>query len=162
MSRLQEIIDKTKASQAIMLGIVERIDPEQKVYPEWKIKQVLAHLAGWDEATTASLQSFIKGGTPELVAHQGVDVYNANSVSTREELPFEHILREYKLEREKLHKALSQLNDEQLDNTIIYPWGSEGSIYQLIRSMAYHESNHAKEIEEVLDGKRNLEDEGHS
>jgi hypothetical protein len=160
MSRVQEILDKSAESQATMLRIVERIDPEQKVYPEWKIKQVLAHLAGWDEAITASLKSFLRGGTPELVAHQGVDIYNANSVSTRDELPIEHIIREYKLERARLQDALKELKDEQLDSVIIYPWGNEGSIYNLVNAMADHEVNHAKEIEEVLDGKRDF-DAGH-
>jgi hypothetical protein len=161
MSRVEEMIEKSEKSQATMLRIVERIDPEQKVYPEWKIKQVLAHLAGWDEAITASLRSFSRGGTPELVAHQGVDVYNANSVSTREELPMEHIVREYKLERQKLQEALRELTDEQLDAVIIYPWGNEGSIYNLVTAMANHEVNHAKEIEEVLDGKRSFDADHH-
>lgn len=161
MSRIQAIIDQTSESQATMLRIVERIDPEQKVYPEWKIKQVLAHLAGWDEATTASLRSFLRGGTPDLVAHQGVDVYNANSVSTRDELPMEHIIREYKLERQKLHDALRELKEEQLDTVIIYPWGYEGSIERLIRNMAIHEANHAEEIEDVLDGKRAFDEGQH-
>lgn len=160
MSRIQEIIDKSTESQTIMLGIVERIDPEKKVYPEWKIKEVLAHLAGWDEATTASVRSFLDKTRPEVVAHEGVDVYNAKSVSTRGELPLEHIIREYKLERQKLLMALRELKEEDVEALIIYPWGSEGSIYELVYRMAAHEANHAKEIEEVLEGKRPF-DEGH-
>lgn len=161
MSRIQEIIDKSTESQNTMLGIVERIDPEQKVYPEWKIKEVLAHLAGWDEATTASVRSFLDKTSPEVVAHQGVDVYNAQSVSTRQELPLEHIIREYKLERQKLLLALRELKEEDVEALVIYPWGSEGSIFSLVSAMASHEYNHAKEIEEVLGGTRPFDPEHH-
>lgn len=137
-------------SRAVMRKVLERIEKNREIYPTWTIKQMLSHIAGWDEALAASLTSYMKGKPPQTMAYQGVDAYNANSVSTREELDLEHVIREWEFERQKVRGAVEGLTEEQMDDTIVYPWGGEGSIYSLVLSLAYHELNHAKEVQEQL------------
>ena len=127
MTSKAELIAQLEASHQAMLRVLDDIDPGAEVYPGWGIKQVLAHLAGWDEATTMSLTSYIQGGTPDVVALAGDDTFNASSVSNRQQLSLEQTFHDWEKERENLIATLSALPDNQLDGEINFPRGGMGN-----------------------------------
>lgn len=63
------LIESLKAAHEAMETVVARIDPAQEVYASWTIKQVLAHIAGWDEAVNASLKAYLEGDESVIPAY---------------------------------------------------------------------------------------------
>ena len=46
--------------------ILPTIDPTLEIYPGWTIKDMLAHMTGWDDATIAALKAFLASGAPPV------------------------------------------------------------------------------------------------
>ena len=123
-SRLIEQLDQ--ARQALK-DVLTGLDPHTEIYPGWTLEELYAHLAGWDEAVTASLHAHAVGNEPGTPAVRGIDYYNAESVATREPLSLEQTLKECDLAREQLKAAILELPAEKLKEPLVFPWGDIGS-----------------------------------
>ena len=127
---------------------LEGIDVDLEICPNWTVKELLAHLAGWDEATIATLQAHHQGETTPLLALRGIDAYNEQTVSERAELGYEQVVKEWELVREQLVELLQALPPEQLNDRVVSPWGTMLSVEELVSIMIEHEEEHAEVLEE--------------
>jgi hypothetical protein len=121
------------------------------IYEPWRMKEVLDHLTGWDDAVIASIKSFLAGEVPATPASRGIDAYNTDTVSSRETIPYEVTQREWEASRAELLNLLTKMSDEQLHTAFILPWGAHGTIEDLVEIFTEHEETHAKEIHEILE-----------
>jgi hypothetical protein len=151
------MINKTQLMQEFdqarnhMRQLLTDIDTKLEIYPEWTIKELLAHLAGWDDATILALQAHARGEAPPLLAMRGINFYNAQTVGERAGLNLAQIIREWEMVREQLLAILNELPEEQLADMIVSPWGQTLSVAQLVQIMAEHEEEHAVAIQERVD-----------
>ena len=152
MSQKTEIIEKLTRTRQEIKELIADIPPEKEIYPEWGLKELLAHFAGWDDATIAGVRGCLSGQNPIIVAPRGPNDYNARTVSERESLPLGHIIKEWELNRELLLDLVQQIPEDKFDTETIYPWGEEGSLGDLILGMAGHELFHIREISELKPG----------
>lgn len=152
MKDRQQLIQDLKQSRALMQEVVDSIDHDRTIYDPWKIQEVLAHIAGWDEGVIVSLKAHRAGEVFTPAAFHGIDHYNAESVSTRETLTFDHVLREFHAQRAELLDLLETMPDEKFEQKLIYPWGRTGSLSDLIEIFIHHETEHASEIMEIING----------
>lgn len=136
------------ARQALYAAL-ECIEPGQEIYPGWTRKHVLAHLAGWDDAVIAALRAHAGSEEPGVVAVEGIDFYNAQSVSTRQYLTYAQIRAECDLARRGVKELLNDLPAAKFEEALIFPWGPIGTVAQLIATFVHHEREHAAEIREV-------------
>jgi hypothetical protein len=146
-----KLLQKLQRSREAMRQIIERIDPHREIYPQWRIHEMLAHLAGWDEAATTCLTRHLKGSPAQPIATQGIDSYNMHSIRSRAALNRSQIIQEWEFEREKLKGAIRGLSSAQLQDVTVYPWGGRGTLLNLIKGIIAHENEHAREIEQMLD-----------
>jgi len=130
--------------------ILDRVTPQVEIYPSWKLKQVLDHVAGWDDAVIAAILSHSRGDVPAVTAPRGIDYYNAETVTTRESLPLEHSRREYDVTREQLKQAIRDMPSDKFTQPFVSPWGKAGTMAWLVKIFVEHELEHAREIEEIL------------
>jgi hypothetical protein len=130
--------------------ILDRVTPQVEIYPSWKLKQVLDHVAGWDDAVIAAILSHSRGDVPAVTAPRGIDYYNAETVTTRESLPLEHSRREYDVTREQLKQAIRDMPTDKFTQPFVSPWGKAGTMAWLVKIFVEHELEHAREIEEIL------------
>ena len=144
------LIQQLDQARAEMRAVLARVDRTTEIYPEWTIKHVLAHIAGWDDATAASLRAHAAGNEPATPAVRGIDHYNAESVSTRESLSYEHIEREWELARDQFKEAILNLSPEKLAQELLLPWGEVGTVAQAVDIFAEHELEHAEEIQRLF------------
>jgi hypothetical protein len=151
MDEKDRLIEELDKSRKLFQAVVDEVDREALIYPPWTIKHVLAHLTGWDDATTSSLRAHSGGEEPMTPAVQGIDFYNAHSVSTREELDYDHTYREWLTAREDLKDAIRKVPPEKFEEKLIYPWGGLGTVSKLVRIMYEHEAEHAEEIERLIE-----------
>jgi len=130
--------------------ILDRVTPQVEIYPSWKLKQVLDHVAGWDDAVIAAILSHSRGDVPAVTAPRGIDYYNAETVTTRESLPLEHSRREYDATRKQLKQAIRDMPSDKFTQPFVSPWGKAGTMAWLVKIFVEHELEHAREIEEIL------------
>lgn len=121
------------------------------IYAPWRMKEVLDHITGWDDAVIASIRSFLAGEIAATPASRGIDAYNADTVSSREAIPYEVTQREWETSRAELLSLMQQMTDEQLHTSFILPWGAHGTIENLVKIFTEHEETHAREIREIIE-----------
>jgi len=149
MEEKKRLIQRLDAAHAKMKAALAEVDTQMEIYPDWTIKHVLAHIAGWDDATVSSLRAHAGGEEPATPAVRGIDFYNAQSVTTRESLSYEHIVKEWELAREQLKVAINDMPPERLAEPLLFPWGETGTIAQLVAIFASHEEEHTRDIQEL-------------
>ena len=56
MDEKAKLIQQLDEARAKMRAVLEGIDTRVEIYPTWTIKEVLAHIAGWDDVSASSLR----------------------------------------------------------------------------------------------------------
>ena len=109
---------------------------------EWSVKDVLSHVASWDEVMLPDLARIARGETPALasidVEGANYDAANAAIMSQRRDRPLDHVLRELDTDRADIIAAVSRLPDSALAE------GQFGRI--LLQITAAHDLEHAAGI----------------
>jgi len=140
-------LDEARAElQAALAGL----DAQTEIYPSWKLKELLAHLSGWDESTISSLQTHIGGGEPLTPAARGIDFYNAESVASHEALSYEQVVKGCESARDRLKAVILDMPPGKFEQPLVFAWGPTGSVSKLIAVFSHHERAHAKEIKRLL------------
>jgi hypothetical protein len=150
MSHKEDYIARYENARAEMRVILNLVQGNPTIYQPWRMKEVLDHITGWDDAVIASIKSFLAGEVPATPASRGIDAYNADTVSSREAIPYEVTKREWEISRAELLDLLSKMTDEQLHTPFTLPWGAQGTIEDLVEIFTEHEETHAKEIHAIL------------
>jgi hypothetical protein len=150
MSHKEDYIARYEKARAEIREIVQLAQGNPTIYQPWRMKEVLDHITGWDDAVIASIKSFLAGEVPATPASRGIDAYNADTVSSREAIPYEVTQREWETSRAELLALLHKMTDEQLHTPFTLPWGAKGTIEDLVEIFTDHEETHAKEIREII------------
>ena len=153
MSDKDTYIKRYEAARAEMQEIVKLAQGNPTIYQPWRMKEVLDHITGWDDAVIASIKSFLAGEVPATPAARGLDAYNAETVTSREAISYEVTQREWEASRTELLSLLSKMTDEQLHSPFGFPWGEQGTIEDLVEIFTEHEETHAKEIRVIIEKK---------
>lgn len=152
MTIRENILQTYLQSHAAIMTQLDEIDKNRKIYPLWTIREIVAHLSGWDDAAIAFLDAVSKSEIPATPAMRGFDLYNAETVSTREGLSYDHIVREYVSTREHLLSLVRAASDEILTTKATLPWGGEGTFEQIAENLCEHETTHAGDIKKFIEG----------
>lgn len=151
MSDRQTYIKRLKTARAEMREIVKLAQDNPTIYAPWRMKEVLDHITGWDDAIIASMRSMLAGEPPATPAEFGVDHYNAQTVSSRETIPYDVTQREWEASRAILLDLIHTMTEEQLHTNFVFPWGRHGKIEDLVEIFTEHEETHAQEIRLIIE-----------
>ncbi len=151
MNQREELIETLNRARNTMLPLLAEIDLNRKIYPLWTIREMLAHLSGWDDAVIAFMNSLIAGNIPATPAARGIDVYNAETVATREGLDYDHIYREYIQTRKVVLDLLEKIPEEKITQEYILPWGDPGTLVDIINIFGPHEEEHAHDLAKLIE-----------
>jgi hypothetical protein len=146
MQNKTQLIQRFNEARHKVRVLLPDIDIHMEIYPGWTIKEVLAHLAGWDDATILALEAFASGNPPPVPAVRGIDLYNSQTVAERAKLDYGQIISEWDLVREQLISILENIEGEKLGAAIVSPWGPSMTVAELITVMTEHEEEHAEVI----------------
>lgn len=153
MSKRDELIAAYENSRAKMIAHLDEIDKNRKIYPLWTIREILAHLSGWDDATITYIRAVLDGKEPGITsAVQSLDIYNAETVSTREGLDYDHIYREYIETRKVLLDLIRRYPEDWVNKNFTLPWGPQGSLADMVETFAPHEEEHAEDVHKLMQG----------
>lgn len=148
------LIDRWNNRRATLKALVTEAEAhrEKEIYVGWTLREFLAHMSGWDDAVLAALQSHA-ANHPTLIdvdASRGVNIYNKQTVSTREGLSYDHIRREWDRTHELIVQALNDLPVEKYHQALTFPWGEDGTVAYLVEIFVHHEEEHAEHLREWL------------
>ncbi len=146
MQNKSELIEHFILTRNQLRELLPKIDIHMEIYPGWTIKEVLAHLIGWDDASIIALQMFAAGQPPLMTAARGINFYNSQTVAERKELTLEQIIREWEWVREQLIPIVHALTDKELAATLVAPWGGSMSVLDLLNVIVHHENEHTEVI----------------
>ena len=158
MEERTRLIQQLASAREKMRAVLADVDTHREIYPHWTIKQVLAHIAGWDDACIASLRAHQAGYEPGAPAARGIDFYNAQSVETREPLSYDQVVKEWELARNQLETVIHEMPPEKFKESFVFPWGRTGTIAQLVVVFVEHEEEHVVEIRKLIEAKRGQDD----
>lgn len=147
-------IQRLRAARAEMREIVKYAQDNPTIYAPWRMKEVLDHITGWDDAVIASIRSLLAGEPPATPAARGIDAYNAETVSSREAIPYEVTQREWEASRVVLLDLIWKMTEEQLHTSFVAPWGAYGTVEELVEIFTEHEETHAREIRAIIEKSR--------
>ncbi len=151
MSDRNTYIKRLETARLEMREIVKCAQDNPTIYAPWRMKEVLDHITGWDDAVIASIRSLLAGEPPATPAERGIDYYNAQTVSSREAIPYEVTQREWETSRTILLGLIREITEEQLPTRFVAPWGEEATVEELVEIFAEHEETHAKEIRTIIE-----------
>ena len=150
MRERERLIGELEAVRAEMHAVLALVDRGREIYPGWTIKQVLAHIAGWDDAVNASLRAHLGCEEFATPAAAGIDPYNAELVATRERLSYDQVVAEWELARRELIALVREIPEGRWEETHLYAWGERGTVSQELAIFIHHEREHADEIRDLL------------
>jgi len=151
MTLNETLVQRLETSRAEMIKHLDEIDRNRKVYPLWTVREIIAHLSGWDDATIGFIRAIVAGDVPATPAARGIDVYNAETVSTREGLDYDHIYREYIATRGVLLDLIRTMPEEKITERFILPWGEKGTLMDMINIFGPHEEEHAEDVRKLIE-----------
>jgi hypothetical protein len=154
MNQRESLIQRLETSRSQMLAHLDEIDKNRKIYPLWTVREIVAHLSGWDDATIAFIRAIVAGNEPATPAARGIDVYNAETVATREGLSYDHIYREYIETRKVLLDLIRAMPEEKITQKFVLPWGGAGTLVDIIDIFGPHEAEHATDVRKLIEERK--------
>jgi hypothetical protein len=137
----QNILD-----QASRLSDTER---DQIFLGMWSVKDLLAHLAGWDDTNLESVKSVLHGKVPSFYEYYDHDwqTYNAILVKKYKKDSFQELFATIKDSQEKLIEYLQTIPAENFNNDFGVRFrGYKVTIQRLLEAEAKDEQIHYKQI----------------
>lgn len=150
MISIAEVVSYLQFSRSLLLksieGLSQRELTETPIYNGWTIKDVLAHIVGWDRRTVNTL-SFIAADRAGEVPGIDVETFNRQSVAVCADKTVAEVL----AEAEELHRHIIDMITHMDYKEIDRRHDRNGRVITIrsyvIEIMAEHERAHAAEIE---------------
>ncbi len=111
------IYDLLEDARRELMTAVEGIPPERMTAPvigDWSAKDILAHIAFWEEIAIPDFQRVARDDTPALAHFQPekLDTWNELSMAMRRSFPLAQVLRELHDTRQAMKQQLESLPDD--------------------------------------------------
>ncbi len=120
MTKKTEVLQRMTDTRDRLWRAIEGLTAEQMVQPgvngEWSVKDILAHMAFWEERCLNRLRLVVAGRLDQIqyINPDEVDGINYRAWQERREWTLDRVVTRLKAVREELVAALAVLTDEQL------------------------------------------------
>ena len=152
MSERENILSKLNAARQ---EIIDRLPDaeshkDKELFPGWTLKEMLAHMTGWDDANIASLRAHILENEPDTPARCGINKYNAITVPRRADMDYRQVRLEWEQTRAVMVDIIRGMPEERFLQAFTLPWGEKGTVTYMLKVFIHHEHSHATDIKEWL------------
>ena len=147
----QEALDALAASRRALHQAIRGLSQEDmtqiQVEGVWTIKDVLGHIASWEETYLVPLRRVADGGPFEAEVIEDYTPWNEKQAARKRRIPLSAILDELDAVRQDLVTTANRLSTEQWNRTMPFTWGGEGTVAQALDVLAEHEWDHVHTIQ---------------
>jgi hypothetical protein len=116
--------------------------------PEWRVCDILAHLAGAEPGLLSTIKRFLTG--TELPPDFDLDRWNRRQVEKQADLSIEDLVLSLQESRRQAWPLLDSLSEEDLDVVGTHPAGFRTTVEGIFTTIANHELDHGNEIRHAL------------
>ncbi|GEM_PF-1115859 len=148
MDEKGEFLRQLDESQQAALALLSQIDDAVMIYEDgqWRVKDVIAHVAVWETELLRSLHAYRRGGAYQIENYESVDDYNAFAASAKQFVPLADTLADWDATRRWLKIHLSAVSAEAFDDELMMPWGEEETVRELFKAVLSHAEEHIEDI----------------
>ncbi|MCC6237852.1 MAG: maleylpyruvate isomerase N-terminal domain-containing protein [Dehalococcoidia bacterium] len=138
-----------------LLDILGDLDDDaagQVVHDEWRVRDLLTHLASWDRLVLGFLEDFRSGQREFAETASPLNewaAWNAEQVAAAPHSLAE-VLRELDAARDALLNATYELDPAALPVDVLAPWGFADTVLGHLLAQAVHDAQHADQIRRAL------------
>jgi hypothetical protein len=156
ISRKDQILSNLIGTrQNILAEVLElpKIEQDQVFLGIWSVKELLAHLIGWDETNLHAVKSVVEGQLPAFYAHRDRDwqTYNAMLVKKHKRDSFQKLLGAVKGSQKKLIEFLQAVPPEYFNKDFGVRFrGYKVTIQRLLEAEWKDEQAHLQQITEFF------------
>jgi len=129
-------------------GLSEEEMTQVQVEGVWTIKDVLGHIASWEEICLEPLRRYADGAPFEATVTEDYLALNEELAARKRDVPLGVILDELDAIRQELVATASKLSAEQWEQRVIFPWGDEGAVAEMLDELYQHELEHVHAIQQ--------------
>ena len=146
----EEILQRLAETHHALEKTIEGLDLDLVIHADtdWRIRDILGHIATWDRVLIHAIQCFLEGSEYVIPSMVGDETdYNQSKVLEQRTLPTEEIYQEWIKARKDFINSVQSTPPEKFSEELAYPWGDErGSLAEMIEYMVDHDSEHQEEI----------------
>ncbi|MGB2956037.1 MAG: DinB family protein [Anaerolineales bacterium] len=146
----EDILKRLAETHHALEKTIEGLDLDLVIHADtdWRIRDILGHIATWDRVLIHAIQSFLEGSEYIIPGMVGDETdYNQEKVLEQRKLPTSQILQEWNQARNDFIEAVQQIPPDKFNEELAFPWGDErGSLTLMIEYMVEHDGEHQEEI----------------
>jgi hypothetical protein len=132
-------------ARAYLNAALASIDDDFVIYPGWKKREMIAHIAGWESMCYEAFRDHLAGTPRRSYPFTDTDAANAYFVAIRQSMPLQDVSVEYEINRVVVRRFLSDIPEADYDQSVTFLWWQE-RVGQFIEGAVKHERNHAEDI----------------
>lgn len=133
-----------------LIDLVNNFSPEDRekiLFDKWSLKDILAHVIGWNDLNTEHVIAVSQGTEPEWVAD--VDKYNDEQVNKRKGISWDEVYGEFVKSGERLAQTFQDLPEEVWDKKCGYEKRYTPRAY-LEHMIEHYEKEHIPQLKSYL------------
>jgi uncharacterized damage-inducible protein DinB len=147
----EEALARLAESRQTLHQAIEGLSEEEMTQPQvegvWTVKDVLGHIASWEETCLEPLQRYADGGPFEVEVIEDYMAWNDEQAARKRDVPLDTILEELANVRQGLVEAASRLSAGQWKQRVPFSWGGRGTIAEVLDVFYQHELEHVRSIQ---------------
>jgi uncharacterized damage-inducible protein DinB len=147
---IQQLRASRKELQETFGGLTEEDFTRARAINKWTLKDLLAHVASWDEEIVRVLQTFTMPGesqyTYTISDRNDYAVWNEEQVSARREHSVTQVMTEFEMSRRDLIQVVEGLTDPVLNRSRMTSWGTPMTGFELLVMQVEHDVDHADQV----------------
>jgi len=143
----QQLISRLNKGRKALNSALESIDPNTGITPEWTVKEVLAHIAGWDDVSAEALRILIAEENPQVTVPQGIDAFNREMAAAWADKKYAQAYKDFSTSREEFINTIEALPEDMVNAKFTLPWGGIGTLELIVDILSEHELEHVEDIQ---------------
>lgn len=144
---LARLAESRRALRQAIEGLSEEEMTQAQVEGVWTVKDILGHIASWEEVFLEPLRRYARGRPFETDVIEDYLAWNDRHAARKREMPLAAILEELTVIRRELVGVAGRLPAEQQVQAVPYPWGGEGTVAEALDGLGEHELEHVGYIQ---------------
>jgi uncharacterized damage-inducible protein DinB len=126
------------------LAICDQLDPglyeTDTVDGQWSLRDVVAHLTGWDHEATERFWRFLAGPTEDTTYNN--DEFNTRSVAARQHFSYSQAVKELRSVHHGLEEAIAAVQPEDLE--------TESRFGAWLEALSTHYEEHSAQLKSII------------
>src|SRR5882724_5869864 len=120
--RKTDLLKELDNARAYLNTTLASIDTETVIYPGWKKREFIAHVAGWEAMCYEAFRDYRTGKPQRSYPFATVDAANDYFVAIRQSVPLQDVTVEYEINRFAIRQFLKDIPVEEYDQPVTFLW----------------------------------------